>query len=128
MEKHRYGLVGTGSRARMYVDAMLGSHADVAELLAIADVNPGRMRFHTENIEAAGGAAPAAYSPADLEEMIAEHRLDRIIITSPDHTHGIRSVAVGIAGNVSLASGAAVIVDDLGLGIDLGRDPETVRA
>ncbi|WP_150307324.1 Gfo/Idh/MocA family protein [Planctomonas psychrotolerans] len=87
MGKLRYGLVGTGSRARMYIDAMLGDHSEVAELLAIADVNPGRMRLHTAHIEASGGTAPAAYSPDDLEAMIAEHRLDRVIITSPDVTH-----------------------------------------
>lgn len=104
MTKQRYGLVGTGMRAHMYIDAIAGEHADVAELAAISDVNPGRMAFHTDRILAAGGVAPAQYSPDDLEAMIAAERLDRVIVTSPDYTHASMIVR-------SLEAGADVVVE-----------------
>ena len=38
----RYALIGSGHRAQMYLDAIAGPHADVAELVALLDVNPAR--------------------------------------------------------------------------------------
>ena len=97
--KRRYGLIGTGMRAHMYIDAITGNHADVAELVAISDVNEGRMRFHSERMVSAGASAPAQYSPDNLEAMIAEQRLDRVVVTSPDYTHAsmiVRSLDAGV--------------------------------
>jgi hypothetical protein len=34
----RYALIGSGHRAQMYLDAIAGPHADVAELVAMLDV------------------------------------------------------------------------------------------
>ena len=41
----RYALVGTGSRAQMYLDAIVGPHCDVAELVAWTDTNRGSPRL-----------------------------------------------------------------------------------
>ncbi|WP_369069753.1 Gfo/Idh/MocA family protein [Kineococcus terrestris] len=87
MARRRYGIVGCGSRARMYVGAVTGAHADVAELVALADTNTGRARFHADAVVAAGYPAPALWSPDDLERMVTEERLDRVVVTTPDHTH-----------------------------------------
>ena len=40
--RRRYALVGTGSRARMYLSEIAGPHAGFAELVAISDANAGR--------------------------------------------------------------------------------------
>ncbi|MCG5220713.1 Gfo/Idh/MocA family protein [Streptosporangium sp. KLBMP 9127] len=104
MAGQRYALVGTGSRAHMYIDAILGAHAGVAELVAISDVNEGRMRYHTDRIVATGAPAPAWYSPGDLAQMISERKIDRVVVSSPDHTHA--DVVVR-----ALNAGADVIVE-----------------
>ena len=39
-----------------------------------------------------------------------------------DRVDGVRSIAVGMAGNESLRTGQAVMTADLGLGVDLTRD------
>ncbi|HEX2856410.1 MAG TPA: Gfo/Idh/MocA family oxidoreductase [Propionibacteriaceae bacterium] len=86
----RYGLIGTGHRAQMYTDAIGGAHRDRATLVAFADTNPGRMAYHQKRMSEEWGYAPdaiATYGPDDVETMIADQRLDRVIITSPDFTH-----------------------------------------
>lgn len=86
----RYGLIGSGHRAQMYTDAIGGAHSDVATLVAIADSNPGRAEYHRDRMVAEYGYAPDAltlYGPDDVERMITEQQLDRVIVTSPDFTH-----------------------------------------
>jgi len=83
----RYAIVGTGSRAHMYLDAIAGAHADVAELVAWADTNQGRLDYHEARLAAQGVAAPARFAPADLAAAVAAHAIDRVIVTSPDFTH-----------------------------------------
>ncbi|NNC12787.1 Gfo/Idh/MocA family oxidoreductase [Planctomonas sp. JC2975] len=105
-QRTRYAIVGTGSRAEMYIDAITGAHADVAELVAILDLNPGRMEHYAARIaeRAPGAGAPVQRHPDDLEAVIRDERIDRVIVTSPDFTH---------AGYVSrsLRAGANVVVE-----------------
>lgn len=99
----RYALIGVGSRAQMYLDALSGPHAEVAELVAWADTNPGRLDFS----QGWGGrelGEPVRFDPQDLASAISAHRLHRVIITSPDHTHADYIVT-------ALESGADVVVE-----------------
>ncbi|WP_404429247.1 Gfo/Idh/MocA family oxidoreductase [Microbacterium lacus] len=100
----RYALIGAGSRAQMYVDAIAGPHADVAELVAWADTNVGRLDWHERRLTATGIAAPRRFGPDGLAEAIREHRIDRVIVTTPDWTHADLVVA-------ALEAGADVIVE-----------------
>ncbi|MCI2240299.1 Gfo/Idh/MocA family oxidoreductase [Paenibacillus sp. TRM 82003] len=104
MVQRRYGLVGCGSRARMYVGAMTGAHAADAALVALGDTNPGRAQFHRDAAVAAGAQAPRLFHPDDLERVIADERLDRVVVTSPDHTHADLV-------SRSLLAGADVVVE-----------------
>ncbi|AYG02507.1 Gfo/Idh/MocA family protein [Gryllotalpicola protaetiae] len=83
----RYLLVGTGSRAQMYLDAIAGPHADVAELVAWTDTNQGRLDHYEARLAAAGVPAPARFEPDRLADTVRELRIDRVIVTSPDFTH-----------------------------------------
>jgi predicted dehydrogenase len=83
----RYAIVGTGSRARMYVEALTGSHADVAELVALCDPNPVRMDYYRNGYDAAH--TTPGYAPEDLERLVSETRPDALIVTSPDATHDV---------------------------------------
>ena len=100
----RYALVGAGSRAQMYLDAIAGPHSDVAELVAWADTNTGRLDWYETRLTAAGVAAPARFAPAELAAAIAEHDVERVIVTSPDFTHAGYVVA-------ALEGGADVVVE-----------------
>ncbi|WP_222853378.1 Gfo/Idh/MocA family protein [Fodinicola acaciae] len=94
----RYAIVGLGSRAQMYLDACVGAHRDVAELVAVADVNRGRIGHHLRRI----GADLPAY--ASVEELLAAQTVDRVIVTTPDYTHASIVIA-------ALEAGADVIVE-----------------
>ncbi|MCO1337301.1 dehydrogenase [Kocuria polaris] len=83
----RYVIIGTGNRCQMYIDAILGDHADVAELVALADTNPGRAEYYQDVIEQTYGARIASFVPATLTDFIIEENIDRVIITTPDFTH-----------------------------------------
>ncbi|HET9646925.1 MAG TPA: Gfo/Idh/MocA family oxidoreductase [Microlunatus sp.] len=84
--RRRYALVGTGSRARMYLAALQGSHHDVGEVVALCDPNPVRMEFYRRQLEL--GDVPT-YAPDALDSLFADTRPDCLIVTSPDHTHDI---------------------------------------
>ncbi|MEB3371669.1 Gfo/Idh/MocA family protein [Saccharopolyspora mangrovi] len=85
----RYAVVGTGARSQMYLRAMLGEHAEVADLVAWCEPNPGRMDHADRLVHqlAPDAALPARYFPEQLEGMIAAERLDAVVVTSPDFTH-----------------------------------------
>lgn len=98
----RYALVGTGSRAQMYIDAIVGPHADVAELVAWSDTNPGRLDFYENYL--ADQLAPHRFAPDQLAQFVRDFSIDRVIVTSPDHTHADHIVT-------ALDAGADVIVE-----------------
>jgi len=104
MARTRYALVGTGSRAQMYIDAISGPHADVAELVAWTDPNPGRIDWHEARLRERGAAVPVRFAPDALAETVARSGVDRVIVTSPDFTH---------AGHVvtALEAGADAVVE-----------------
>ncbi|MDQ0277887.1 putative dehydrogenase [Arthrobacter silviterrae] len=111
----RLVLVGTGSRAEMYVRAILGAHADVAELVAVSDANPGRAGHYLALAAELAAARPAAsgdvagapldsFDPSRLAAYIQDNAIDRVIITTPDYTHADYIVE-------ALTAGADVVVE-----------------
>lgn len=100
----RYALIGTGSRAQMYLDAIAGPHAEVAELVAWADPNPGRLDWSQAQDRGGALGAPARFDAGQLGDAVREHRIERVIVTSPDFTHADYVVA-------ALEAGADAIVE-----------------
>ncbi|MDN5688127.1 MAG: Gfo/Idh/MocA family oxidoreductase [Brachybacterium sp.] len=98
----RYALIGSGHRAQMYLDAIAGPHADVAELVALLDINPARLEFHRDRHPAFADVVLAG--PDQLEDVIRTQRVDRVIVTSVDRLHAEHVVR-------SLEAGADVIVE-----------------
>jgi predicted dehydrogenase len=106
----RYAVVGTGSRAGMYVDAMLGEHADVAVPVAWCDPNESRMAVYDERV----GHELPHYHPDDLERMLADEKVDVVVVTSPDHTHA-RVVTAALAAGVDVVCEKPLTIDADGL-------------
>ncbi|MFC4140149.1 MULTISPECIES: Gfo/Idh/MocA family protein [unclassified Microbacterium] len=104
MTRTRYALIGAGHRAQMYVGAITGTYADRAELVAICEPNPARAAFHADNVAASGAPRPSLWTPDDLERMIRDERVDRVIISSKDSTHAGLIVR-------ALDAGADVVVE-----------------
>ncbi len=104
MTKTRYALAGAGHRAQMYVDAITGAHRDRAELVAIVEPNPVRAAYYVDRIVDAGAQPPRTAGPDDLERVIRDERVDRVIICSRDDLHAELIVR-------SLDAGADVVVE-----------------
>lgn len=102
MTRRRYALVGSGSRAQMYLEAIASTHAEVAELIAWTDTNPGRQDWSLRQHPGLG--APVRFEPDALADAVRTHAIDRVIITSPDFTHADHIVT-------ALEAGADVVVE-----------------
>ncbi|MFC7788375.1 Gfo/Idh/MocA family protein [Microbacterium sp. MAHUQ-60] len=100
----RYAIVGAGHRSQMYSDAIVGPHSARAALVAICEPNIARAEFAVAHVIASGANRPTVWPPADLERMIREERVDRVIITARDDLHAELIVR-------SLEAGADVVVE-----------------
>ena len=94
----RYALVGTGSRAAMYVDALVGIHSNAGSIVAWCDTNATRMSHYDRVLAMAGLAAPRQYGPDTFDLLMREQRPEVVIVTSPDYTHAQYVVAALDAG------------------------------
>jgi predicted dehydrogenase len=92
--KTRYAIVGTGSRAAMFVRALTAEHAGTSELVALADPNPVRIAVHNDRL-----AAPVpAYPAGDFTTMLERERVDVAIVCTVDRYHDEYIVAALDAG------------------------------
>ncbi len=95
----RFAHVGVGGRSRMYLNALTGDFAEYGDLVAICDINPGRLALANRHIAGRGHEAVPAYAAEDFERMIAETRPDKVIVTTgPDATHSdyiVRAMELG---------------------------------
>ena len=86
-ERKRCAIVGTGSRAGMFVDAITTTYAEVAELVGLCDLSRTRMDWYCRQLEQRGMSAPPTYQADDFERMIAERKPDTVIVTTIDAWH-----------------------------------------
>ena len=98
----RYAVIGTGHRCQMYFDAIGGDHANDATLVALVDVNPGRIKVHAERMASEYGYVPSTFvtgGPDELEDILKRSGAERAIITTPDYTHAemiVRCLDAGV--------------------------------
>ncbi len=85
--RRRFAIVGCGSRHKMYQDAIETTYKDHAQLVALCDLNPGRLEVARQLSAKNGAPVPAGYAPPDFEKMIKETKTDFIIVTTVDATH-----------------------------------------
>jgi len=97
--KHRFALVGTGGRAKMYVDALAGPYQDTNELVALCDLSQTRMDWYNDLLVEEHDQEPVPTYHADaFDRMVAETKPDTVIVTSMDSTHHlyiIRAMELG---------------------------------
>jgi len=94
----RYAIVGTGVRSKMFFSALLDTHADVGELVALCDSNATRMAHYGRLAQRATGRTLPAYAHTAFDTMIRDTRPDVVIVTTVDRTHHtyiIRAMELG---------------------------------
>src|SRR5688572_27388130 len=86
--RKRYAIVGTGSRAGMFVDALATTYRNVAELVAFCDLSQTRMNWYNTRLHQLAKLAPRpTYLARDFDTMIEQTRPDVVIVTTMDSTH-----------------------------------------
>ncbi|WP_075693598.1 Gfo/Idh/MocA family protein [Streptomyces acidiscabies] len=83
--RRRVAVVGLGSRARLFVNALAGPYADRYELAGFCDTNSRRMAVHNEWL--GGGTPVPAYPAGEFGEMLRRERIDLVVVCSVDRTH-----------------------------------------
>ena len=86
-KRRRYAIVGCGGRHVMYQDAIEKNYQPQAELVALCDINPGRIEVAQRRATKNGATVPAGYAPGDFERMIRETKPEFVIVTTVDSTH-----------------------------------------
>src|SRR5690349_5733524 len=86
--RKRYALVGTGSRAEMYIDALSGKYSSVAELVALCDLSQTRMNWYNQRIQSQFRMpARPTYKADQFDRMVAETKPDIVIVTTMESAH-----------------------------------------
>ncbi|MEV4363145.1 Gfo/Idh/MocA family oxidoreductase [Nonomuraea sp. NPDC049625] len=111
----RYAFVGTGSRARMYLGALLGPYADVGHPVAFCDTNEVRMAYYDRLVgETRPDLRMAHYDPGDFGRLLDRERPDVVVVTSPDATHAAY-IGQALREGVDVVSEKPLTVDVAGL-------------
>ena len=81
MQKKRFAIVGAGARATSFARPLTTVYRDAADLVALCDTNPLRMKGFNEYME--------THIPAftDFAEMVERTSPTHAIVCTPDHTH-----------------------------------------
>jgi predicted dehydrogenase len=79
-----YAIVGTGHRARTYIQAITGPYRGVARIAAFCDPNAAR----ADHYRAAYGLHDVPIvAPEAFCALLSQRRPDVVLVASPDHTH-----------------------------------------
>ncbi len=85
--KLRVAVIGISGRGAGNISEFVGGSSDVAELAALCDVDD-------KNLEQQGKTYPDAKRFFDFRTMFDEmNDLDAVIVSTPDHTHAVASMA-----------------------------------
>ena len=86
-QRRKYAQVGLGGRHVLFRDAVTVDYADQCEMVALCDVNEGRLALSQRQAKEKAGVDIPGYSAADFDRMIAETKPDCVIVTVPDAFH-----------------------------------------
>ncbi|HBG26904.1 MAG: hypothetical protein A2Y10_10495 [Planctomycetes bacterium GWF2_41_51] len=83
-----YVLVGVGGRSVMFTDALSGEFKKDSRLLALCDINKGRMELRKKEL---ADSCPdlKCYVSQDFEKMIQENKPDCVIVCTKDSMHDV---------------------------------------
>src|SRR5262245_50181013 len=70
--KKRYAIVGVGSRAQMYQEAIQKTYAEHCELVACCDLNPGRLKLARDYAKANNQPEPKTYKASEFDRLVAQ--------------------------------------------------------
>lgn len=117
----RYAVVGAGSRATMYIDAICGTYAGHSDLVALCDTSSVRISYHNRRLASRYGRAEVpAYAADDFARLLERERPDVVIVTTVDAYHHRYIVAA--------MEGGCDVVTEKPMTTDAGKVAEILAA
>ena len=97
--RKRYAVVGTGWRARGFIEAIARDYQAEAQLAAFCDLSPTRMAWYNEYLRSKFGTPETpAYPASDFRRMLGEIKPDVVLVATTDATHHQYAIAAMEAG------------------------------
>jgi predicted dehydrogenase len=98
--RRRFACVGTGGRARMFLDPAATRFRDAAEIAGLCDASLVRAGYQRRRLRDVLGHTPdvPVYSAGDFGRMLRETKPDEVIVCTIDRTHDDYIVAALRAG------------------------------
>jgi predicted dehydrogenase len=85
--KKRIACVGMGQRFEWFYRLILTElYRETWDIVALCDINPGRLQMNAERINALGYRAKT-YAHTQFDQLVAETRPEVVLVTSKDCTH-----------------------------------------
>lgn len=85
--KRRFAYVGTGARAKMFLDPVISQYAEEAEIVGLCDLSVERASYQRDRIMARGYASVPVYGAKDFQKMLAETKPDTVVVCTMDCEH-----------------------------------------
>ncbi|CAE6519828.1 unnamed protein product [Rhizoctonia solani] len=92
----RVALVGTGSRAAMFVRGIVARPQ--CQVVAICEPNPVRANYYNELLVQLGAPKVPIYSPDGSKEMLSKEKVETLVVTCVDALHDVYIVPALEAG------------------------------
>jgi len=93
-ERITVGIIGTGGRGVALINMFL-NEKDV-EILAVCDVDARHLQNGLQAVQKRTGKECASYK--DFRQLLERKDLDAVVVATPDHWHGLISIAAARAG------------------------------
>jgi hypothetical protein len=93
-ERITVGVIGTGSRGVALINMFL-NEKDV-EILAVCDVDARHLQNGLQAVQKRTGKKCDAYK--DFRQLLERKDIDAVVVATPDHWHGLISIAAARAG------------------------------
>jgi predicted dehydrogenase len=107
----RYAIVGTGSRATLYIDAICGTYREHCDLVALCDSSSVRVSYHNHRLaERHHRDEVPAYGAEQFELMLAQQRPDVVVVTTVDAYHH-RYIIAAMAGGCDVICEKPMTID-----------------
>lgn len=82
----KYAIVGTGSRHKMFRQAVAETYSRENSLVGLCDINEHRLAISAAAVSTKGNGI-ATYQADQFQEMLREQKPDTVIVTVPDYLH-----------------------------------------
>ncbi|KAG6838549.1 hypothetical protein C0991_010754, partial [Blastosporella zonata] len=83
----RVAIVGTGSRAEMFVRGIVERPASA--VVAICEPNSIRAQYYNDLLASLGAPTVPVYQPDDFQKMLREKEVEVILVTCIDALHDV---------------------------------------